>query len=134
MQPHDGAHKDPVEILLPRFDQLLAPHPDVEDDGRPILAIKEMSIHNILQRSYLEVVENFPLGENCKCLTSAECAAKSCVNSKLLSLCMREATLVPLNVVATLVPDITLDIDASLNTDEVRAGEENGLLGEDVAD
>lgn len=50
---------------------------------------------------------------------------------------MREATFDPLNVVATLVPDITLDIDASVNADEVvrfLAGEENGLLGEDVAD
>lgn len=86
-------------------------------------------------RSQLEVAKNFPLGENCKCLTSAECAAKSCVASKLLSLGMREATLDPLNVVVTLVSDITLD--TSVNADEVvrfRAGEENGLLGEDVAD
>lgn len=86
-------------------------------------------------RSQLEVAKNLPLGENCKCLTSAECATKSCVASKLLSLGMREATLDPLGVVVTPVSDITLD--ESVNADEVvrfRAGEENGLLGEDVAD
>lgn len=85
-------------------------------------------------RSQLEVAKNFPLGENCKCLTSAECAAKSCVVSKLLSLDMREATLEPLNVVVVPVSGVVLD--ASVNADEVvrfRTGE-NGLLGEDVAD
>lgn len=85
--------------------------------------------------SYLEVAKNFPLGENCRCLTSAECAAKSCVASKLLSLGMREETLDPLNVVVPLVSDIPLD--TSVNAEEVvrfREGKENGLLEEDVAD
>ena len=35
--------------------------------------------------TYLEVAKNFPLGENCKCLTNAECASNDCVGCKLFS-------------------------------------------------
>jgi len=85
---------------------------------------------------YLEVAKYFPLGENCKCLTSAECAAKSCVASKVLSFGITVATLDPLNVVVAPISVFPLGVLEAVNADEVvrfRVGEANGLLG-DVAD
>lgn len=85
---------------------------------------------------YLEVAKNFPLGENCKCLTSAECAAKSCVASKLLSFGITATTLDPLNVVVASISVVPLGISEAVSADETvrfRVGEANGLLG-DVAD
>jgi hypothetical protein len=108
-------------------------------DVRSQLFIQNVNMHPLTQanrsRAYLEVAKNFPLGENCKCLTSAECAAKSCVTSKLLSFGITAVTLDPLSVV-TPISDFPLNISKFDNADEVvrfRAGETNGLLG-DVAD
>lgn len=44
-------------------------------------------------KAYLEVAKNFPFGENCKCLTRAECAARSWVVSKLFNFGTNAATL-----------------------------------------
>lgn len=46
-----------------------------------------------LSATHLDVAKNFPSGENCKCLTNAECAAKSCVVSIPLNFGTKLATL-----------------------------------------
>lgn len=48
---------------------------------------------NQRKAAHLDVAKNFPSGENCKCLTNAECAAKSCVVSIPLNFGTRLATL-----------------------------------------
>jgi len=79
------------------------------------------------------VAKNFPLGENCKCLTSAECAGKSCVTAKLLSFGITAAILDLLNDVVRPISDFGVKAMNVVEDVRFRVGEVNGLLG-DVAD